>query len=109
MRRVVITGLGMVSPLACGVEETWARLVAGQSGAGKITRFDASHLACDIACEVPYGDGSDGTFNPDDWVSPKDQRKVDNFILFAHGRGRAGAARCRTGCRRTRRTGCGPG
>jgi 3-oxoacyl-[acyl-carrier-protein] synthase II len=73
----------MVSPLACGVEETWARLVAGQSGAGKITRFDASHLPCDIACEVPYGDGSDGTFNPDDWVAPKDQRKIDNFILFA--------------------------
>jgi 3-oxoacyl-[acyl-carrier-protein] synthase II len=83
MRRVVITGLGMVSPLACGVEATWERLVAGQSGAGKITRFDASHLACDIACEVPYGDGSDGTFNPDDWLAPKDQRKVDTFILFA--------------------------
>ena len=83
MRRVVITGLGMVSPLACGVEETWARLVAGQSGAGKITRFDASHLATDIACEVPVGDGSDGTFNADDWMSPKDQRKVDSFILFA--------------------------
>jgi 3-oxoacyl-[acyl-carrier-protein] synthase II len=83
MRRVVITGMGMVSPLACGVEESWSRLVAGQSGAGKITRFDASHLATGIACEVPYGDGSDGTFNPDDWVAPKDQRKVDTFILFA--------------------------
>jgi 3-oxoacyl-[acyl-carrier-protein] synthase II len=83
MRRVVITGLGMVSPLACGVEETWARLVAGQSGAGKITRFDASRLACDIACEVPLGDGSDGTFNADDWVAPKDQRKVDTFIVYA--------------------------
>ena len=83
MRRVVITGLGMVTPLACGVEETWARLVAGQSGAGKITRFDASHLATGIACEVPVGDGSDGTFNADDWMAPKDQRKVDSFILFA--------------------------
>jgi 3-oxoacyl-[acyl-carrier-protein] synthase II len=83
MRRVVITGLGMVSPLACGVEETWKRLVAGKSGAGKITRFDASHLAADIACEVPYGDGADGTFNPDDWMAPKEQRKVDTFILFA--------------------------
>jgi 3-oxoacyl-[acyl-carrier-protein] synthase II len=83
MRRVVITGMGMVSPLACGVEATWERLVAGRSGAGKITRFDASHLACDIACEVPYGDGSDGTFNPDDWLAPKDQRKVDTFILYA--------------------------
>ncbi len=83
MRRVVITGLGMVSPLACGVEETWKRLVAGRSGAGKITRFDASHLSTDIACEVPLGDGSDGTFNADDWMSGKDQRKVDTFILYA--------------------------
>jgi len=83
MRRVVITGLGMVSPLACGVEETWSRLVAGRSGAGRITHFDPSQLATTIACEVPYGDGSDGTFNPDDWMASKDQRKVDSFILFA--------------------------
>ncbi|MFT3973982.1 MAG: beta-ketoacyl-ACP synthase II [Amaricoccus sp.] len=83
MRRVVITGMGMVSPLACGVEETWKRLVAGKSGAGRITRFDPSHLATHIACEVPLGDGSDGTFNADDWMAPKDQRKVDTFILFA--------------------------
>ncbi len=82
MRRVVVTGLGMVTPLACGVEETWKRLVAGQSGAGPITRFDASHLATTYACEVPYGDGTDGTFNPDDWMAPKDQRKVDKFILY---------------------------
>lgn len=83
MRRVVITGMGMVSPLACGVEETWTRLLAGQSGAGVITRFDASHLPTRIACEVPTGDGSNGTFNADDWLAPKDQRKVDSFILFA--------------------------
>ncbi len=82
MRRVVVTGLGMVSPLACGVEETWSRLLAGQSGAGTITRFDASHLATDYACEVPVGDGTDGTFNPDDWMAPKERRKVDDFILF---------------------------
>lgn len=82
-RRVVVTGLGMVTPLACGVEETWSRILAGESGAGKITRFDASHLACDIACEVPYGDGSDGTFNPDDWLAGKEQRKIDTFILYA--------------------------
>ncbi len=82
MRRVVITGLGMVTPLASGVEETWARLLAGQSGAGPITRFDASHLASTYACEVPRGDGSDGTFNPDDWMEPKEQRKVDDFILY---------------------------
>ncbi|MEM9971902.1 MAG: beta-ketoacyl synthase N-terminal-like domain-containing protein, partial [Pseudomonadota bacterium] len=82
MRRVVVTGLGMVSPLASGVEETWSRLLAGQSGAGPITRFDASHLATTYACEVPRGDGSDGTFNPDDWMEPKEQRKVDEFIIY---------------------------
>ncbi|QDL93089.1 beta-ketoacyl-ACP synthase II [Paroceanicella profunda] len=83
MRRVVITGLGMVTPLACGVEQTWERLIAGKSGAGKIRHFDASHLACDIACELPLGDGTNGTYNPDDWVSPKDQRKTDRFITYA--------------------------
>ncbi|MEJ2003090.1 MAG: beta-ketoacyl-ACP synthase II [Maritimibacter sp.] len=82
MRRVVVTGLGMVSPLACGVEETWKRLLAGESGAGTITRFDASRVTTNYACEVPRGDGSDGTFNPDDWMAPKEQRKVDDFILY---------------------------
>ncbi len=82
MRRVVITGLGMVTPLACGVEETWVRLLAGHSGAGPITRFDANHLGTTYACEIPRGDGSDGTFNPDDWMAPKEQRKVDDFILY---------------------------
>ena len=72
----------MVSPLACGVEETWQRLLAGESGAGQITRFDASHLATTYACEVPRGDGEDGTFNPDDWMEPKEQRKVDEFIIY---------------------------
>jgi len=82
MRRVVVTGLGMVTPLACGVEKTWERLLAGQSGAGTISRFDASHLATTYACEIPLGDGSDGTFNPDDWMEPKERRKVDDFILY---------------------------
>jgi 3-oxoacyl-[acyl-carrier-protein] synthase II len=82
MRRVVVTGLGMVTPLACGVEETWSRLLAGRSGAGTITRFDAGHLATTYACEIPRGDGSEGTFNPDDWMEPKEQRKVDDFILY---------------------------
>jgi 3-oxoacyl-[acyl-carrier-protein] synthase II len=82
MRRVVVTGLGMVSPLACGVEETWSRLLAGRSGAGTITRFDAGHLATTYACEIPRGDGTGGTFNPDDWMEPKEQRKVDDFILY---------------------------
>ena len=82
MRRVVVTGLGLVTPLACGVEETWKRLLAGQSGAGPITRFDASRVTTTYACEVPFGDGSDGTFNPDDWMEPKERRKVDDFILY---------------------------
>ncbi len=83
MRRVVVTGLGLVTPLGCGVEPTWSRLLAGQSGAGTITRFDAGHLATTYACEIPRGDGSDGTFNPDQWMEPKEQRKVDDFILYA--------------------------
>lgn len=83
MRRVVITGTGVVSPLACGTEETWSRLLKGESGAGPITRFDASDLPCRIACEVPNGDGSNGTFNVDDWVSAREQRRVDTFIIYA--------------------------
>ncbi len=82
MRRVVVTGLGMVTPLACGVEETWTRILAGGSGAGPITKFDASRVVTTYACEVPLGDGSDGTFNADDWMEPKERRKVDDFILF---------------------------
>jgi 3-oxoacyl-[acyl-carrier-protein] synthase II len=83
MRRVVITGLGLITPLADGVEKTWERLLAGQSGAGPITRFDPEGFATTYACEVPYGDGTDGTFNPDKYMHPKDQRKIDTFILFA--------------------------
>lgn len=82
MRRVVVTGLGMVTPLASGVEATWERLLAGQSGAGPITRFDAKDVVTQYACEIPVGDGSDGSFNPDDWMEPKDRRKVDDFILY---------------------------
>jgi 3-oxoacyl-[acyl-carrier-protein] synthase II len=72
----------MVTPLACGVEETWSRLIAGQSGAGTITKFDTSNVVTQYACEIPMGDGSDGTFNPDDWMEPKEQRKVDDFIIY---------------------------
>ncbi len=82
MRRVVVTGMGLVTPLADGVEESWSRILDGQSGAGPITQFDASHLATTYACEVPKGDGSDGTFNPDTYMAPKDARKVDDFILY---------------------------
>ena len=83
MRRVVVTGLGMVSPLATGVDETWSRLLEGQSGAGRITRFDASDLPCQIACEVRRGDGSDATFNPEQWMDPKEIRRYDDFIIYA--------------------------
>ena len=82
MRRVVVTGLGLVTPLGCGVETTWRRLLEGRSGARTIAKFDASHLATTYACEVPYGDGADGSFNPDDWVEPKERRKIDEFIVF---------------------------
>ena len=85
MRRVVVTGLGMLTPLACGVEPTWQRLLAGESGIGRVENFDVSDLPCQIAGQIPRGDGSNGTFNPDDWMEPKEQRKVDNFILYAMG------------------------
>jgi 3-oxoacyl-[acyl-carrier-protein] synthase II len=83
MRRVVVTGLGMVTPLACGVDATWQRLLEGKSGARRIETFDVSDLATKIACQVPRGDGSDGSFNADQWMEPKEQRKVDDFIIFA--------------------------
>ncbi len=83
MRRVVVTGIGMLTPLGCGVERTWSRLVKGESGAGKVERFEVSDIACKIACMIPRGDGSNGTYNPDQWMEPREQRKVDEFIIFA--------------------------
>jgi 3-oxoacyl-[acyl-carrier-protein] synthase II len=83
MRRVVITGAGMVTPLACGVEASWSRLLAGKSGARRIDDFEVGDIACQIACRIPRGDGSDGTYNPDQWMEPKEQRKVDEFITFS--------------------------
>jgi 3-oxoacyl-[acyl-carrier-protein] synthase II len=83
MRRVVVTGMGLVTPLACGVEASWQRLVNGKSGARRVETFDVSDLASKIACQVPRGDGSDGSFNPDQWMEPKEQRKLDDFIIFA--------------------------
>ncbi|MCE9522109.1 MAG: beta-ketoacyl-ACP synthase II [Alphaproteobacteria bacterium] len=82
-RRVVVTGLGMVTPLACGVEQTWSRVLEGKSGANPITTFKVDDLPCRIAANVPRGNGSDGTFNIDDWVDAKEQRRVDDFIIFA--------------------------
>ena len=82
MRRVVVTGLGMVTPLANGVELTWQRLIAGKSGLGLITRFDPKDIPARVVGEVPFGDGAEGTFKPDEWMSPKEQRRNDPFILF---------------------------
>ncbi|UVC10629.1 beta-ketoacyl-ACP synthase II [Rhizobium sp. TH2] len=82
MRRVVITGLGMVTPLGCGVEATWANALAGKSGARRVTEFEVEDLPAKIACRLPFGDGSNGTYNADDWMEPKEQRKVDPFIIY---------------------------
>jgi len=83
MRRVVVTGLGLVTPLGAGVEHVWSRLIAGESGAGRVESFEVADLPCQIACQVPRGDGSNGTFNADEWMEPKEQRKVDDFIIYA--------------------------
>lgn len=83
MRRVVVTGLGTVNPLGCGVDASWSNLLAGKSGASRVERFQVDDLACQIACHIPHGDGSNGTYNPDDWMAPKEQRKVDDFIVYA--------------------------
>ena len=108
MRRVVVTGLGLVTPLACGVEETWSRLIASKSGARKLEGFETSDLVTKIGCQVPRGDGSNGTFNPDQWMDAKEQRRVDEFILFGMAAARQAVTdsgwmpateedRCRTG------------
>ena len=83
MRRVVVTGMGMVTPLGCGVEPTWKRLIAGESGAQVVDRFDMSDIAAKVACTIPRGDGSNGTYNADQWMESKEQRKVDDFIVYA--------------------------
>jgi 3-oxoacyl-[acyl-carrier-protein] synthase II len=73
----------MVTPVGCGVETSWKALLAGRSGARRIEEFDASDLSCQIANFVPRGAASEGKFNPDDWMEPKEQRKVDNYIIYA--------------------------
>jgi 3-oxoacyl-[acyl-carrier-protein] synthase II len=83
MRRVVVTGIGMVTPLGSTAPVTWSNLIAGKNGAGKIESFEVSDIACQIACQIKRGDGSNGTFNPDSTMEPKEQRKVDDFIIYA--------------------------
>jgi 3-oxoacyl-[acyl-carrier-protein] synthase II len=85
MRRVVVTGLGLVTPLGVGVENVWKRLIEGQSGIRSIQSFDVSDLPAKIAGQVPRGDTASGAFNADDWVPHKEQRKMDEFIVFALG------------------------
>src|ERR1700724_1218023 len=81
MKRVVVTGLGMVTPLACGVEATWRRLIAGESGVAQVQGFDVSDIACRIAAQTPRGEAEDA-FLPDEWMDPKEQRRVDHYIVF---------------------------
>src|SRR5690348_5566240 len=83
MRRVVVTGMGVVTPLGIGLERVWRRLLAGESGIAAIQSFDVSDLPSRIAGQVPLGDTASGRFNADEWVPPKDQRKMDTFIVFA--------------------------
>ncbi|HEY8574514.1 beta-ketoacyl-ACP synthase II [Phenylobacterium sp.] len=90
MRRVVVTGIGLVTPLGSGVEHAWKAILAGKSGAGRISAFDPSAFACQVACEVPRVDGRGGggpdvpgSFDPNETLAPKDQRRVDDFILYA--------------------------
>ncbi len=83
MRRVVITGMGIVSPVGCGVEAAWKNLLAGQSGARRVEEFEVSDITCQIANFIPRGATAEGKFNPDDWMEPKEQRKVDDFIIYA--------------------------
>lgn len=85
MRRVVVTGLGLVTPLGVGVEHNWQEITGSKSGIGAIQSFDVSDLPSKIAGQVPRGDSADGSFNADDYMSPKDQRRVDDFIVFAMG------------------------
>ncbi len=83
MRRVVVTGMGLVTPLGIGLERVWGRLLAGESGIRAIQSFDVSDLPSRVAAQVPRGDRDSGLFNADDWVPPKDQRRMDQFIVYA--------------------------
>ncbi len=83
MRRIVVTGLGLVTPLGCGVDASWNRLLEGKNGARRVEEFEVSDIASQIGCFVPRGATADGNYNADDWMEPKEQRKVDDFIVYA--------------------------
>ena len=83
MNRVVVTGLGLVTPLGCGVDHSWNNLLSGISGSKRITKFDPSNYKCKVACEVPLGSAVDGRFDPEEWIEKKEIKKIDNFIQFS--------------------------
>jgi len=83
MRRVVVTGMGLVTPLGIGLDRVWRRLIEGQSGIRAIQSFDVSDLPSRVAAQVPRGDRESGLFNADDWIPTKDQRRMDQFIVYA--------------------------
>ncbi len=83
MRRVVVTGAGMITPFGCGVDYNWNKLIQGVSGASRITKFNADDLKCKVACEVPIGDGKNGTFNAENWIEKKEIKKIDDFIKYS--------------------------
>ena len=83
MRRVVVTGVGMVSPLGGSAESSWANILASKNAAKLVEEFQVDDLVAKIACQIPLGDASEGKYNPDDWMEPKEQRKVDPFIAYA--------------------------
>ena len=83
MKRVVVTGLGLVTPLGCGVEQNWSNLISGLSGGVKISKFDPTNFKCKVACEVQLGSASDGKFNPEEWIEKKEIKKIDEFIQFS--------------------------
>ena len=83
MRRVVVTGLGLVTPLGCGVKSSWGRLLEGDCGIDTLSSFDVSDLSVQIGAEVPLGSYKDGKFDANEWVEPKDQRKMGRFIVYA--------------------------
>ncbi len=84
MRRVVITGVGLVTPVGVGADHAWSNILSGKSGARRVTEFDVSDIPCQIGCFIPRGSGP-GEYNPDEWMEPKEQRKVDEFIVYAMG------------------------
>tara|TARA_B110000285_G_scaffold35457_1_gene38100 strand:+ start:15204 stop:16460 length:1257 start_codon:yes stop_codon:yes gene_type:complete len=83
MKRVVVTGLGLVTPLGCGVDYNWKNLLAGVSGAKIISKFNPENFKCKVACEVPLGLSSDGKFDPEEWIEKKEIKKIDDFIQFS--------------------------